>query len=86
MLARRKHVYFAMMGVCIALFVLAWSVVRLWSVPAAVAMCVVAMVIPPFAAITANRRGPEDRWWDDPSGDRKSDEWWDELDGKKRHG
>ncbi|WP_353943822.1 DUF3099 domain-containing protein [Streptomyces sp. HUAS MG91] len=97
MYARRKHAYFAMMGVCIALFVLAWGVVRLWSVPAAVIMCVVAMVIPPFAAIVANRRGPEDRWWDDPApgsrttagkedptGDRTSDEWWDELDGKKR--
>ncbi|MFD0057627.1 DUF3099 domain-containing protein [Streptomyces sp. NPDC127168] len=83
MYARRRHVYFAMMGICIALFVLAWGVVRLWSVPAAVAMCVVAMVIPPLAAIVANRRGPEDRWWDDPSGDPKSDEWWDELDGRK---
>ncbi len=47
-------------------------------------MCVVAMVIPPVAAMVANRRGPEDRWWDDPSGDPQSDEWWDELDGKKR--
>ncbi|GGS84689.1 hypothetical protein GCM10010206_54220 [Streptomyces cinerochromogenes] len=84
MYARRRHVYFAMMGVCIGLFVLAWGVVRLWSVPAAVGMCVVAMVIPPVAAMIANRRGPEDRWWDDPSGDPQSDEWWDELDGKKR--
>ncbi|MGW5041926.1 DUF3099 domain-containing protein [Streptomyces parvulus] len=83
MYARRRHVYFAMMGACIALFVLAWGVVRPWSVPAAVAMCVVAMVIPPLAAIVANRRGPEDRWWDDPSGDAQSDEWWDELDGRK---
>ncbi|MDQ0787807.1 hypothetical protein QFZ64_003304 [Streptomyces sp. B3I8] len=47
-------------------------------------MCVVAMVIPPVAAIVANRHGPDDRWWDDPSGDPKSDEWWDELDGRKR--
>ena len=45
----------------------AWAFVRLWSVPAAVGMCVVAMVIPPVAAMVANRRGPEDRWWDDPS-------------------
>ncbi|MET9292106.1 DUF3099 domain-containing protein [Streptomyces sp. NPDC003077] len=82
MYARRRRWYFAMMGVCIALFVLAWGVVRLWSVPAAVAMCVVAMVIPPFAAIVANRRGPDDRWWDDPgdSGDAESDRWWEELD------
>ncbi|MER7569005.1 DUF3099 domain-containing protein [Streptomyces sp. NPDC048523] len=86
MLARRRHAYFAMMGTCIGLFVLAWGVVRLWSVPVAVGMCVVAMVIPPLAAMVANRRGPDDRWWDDPSGDPKSDEWWDELDGKKRRG
>ncbi|WP_413966500.1 DUF3099 domain-containing protein [Actinacidiphila polyblastidii] len=71
-----------MMGTCVVLFVVAWSVVRLWSVPAAIAMCLVAMVIPPTAAIVANRRGPEDRWWDDPSGDPESDAWWDELDGK----
>lgn len=55
-----------MMGLCLSLFVVACAVVRLWSVPAAVAMCVVAMVIPPFAAIVANRKGPEDRWYDDP--------------------
>ncbi|MDT0452343.1 DUF3099 domain-containing protein [Streptomyces hesseae] len=84
--ARRKHLYFAMMGTCIFLFVMAWAVVRLWSVPAAVGLCLFAMVIPPVAAIVANRRGPEDRWWDDPSGDEKSDEWWDELDGKRRQG
>ncbi|WP_255954446.1 DUF3099 domain-containing protein [Streptomyces odontomachi] len=82
MYARRRHRYFLMMGICIGLFVLAWGVVRIWSVPAAVGMCVVAMVIPPCAAIVANRRGPEDRWWDDPTGDPKSDEWWDELDGR----
>jgi hypothetical protein len=86
MYARRRHTYFVMMGVCISMFVLAWAVVRIWSIPAAVAMCVVAMVIPPVAAITANRRGPEDRWWDETScGDRTSDEWWDELDGRTRH-
>jgi hypothetical protein len=63
--------YFVLMGICIALFVLAWGVVRLWSVPAAVGMCVVAMVIPPFAAIVANRRGPQDRWWDERDGDKR---------------
>ncbi|MBD2833092.1 DUF3099 domain-containing protein [[Kitasatospora] papulosa] len=67
MYARRRRVYFLMMGGCLFLFVSAWAFVRLWSVPAAVAMCVVAMVLPPVAAIVANRRGPEDRWWDDPS-------------------
>ncbi|KES07629.1 membrane protein [Streptomyces toyocaensis] len=97
MYARRRHAYFVMMGTCIVLFVLAWGVVRLWSVPAAVGMCLVAMVIPPLAAVVANRRGPDDRWWDDPPpssrlrssrgdphGDPQSDEWWDELDGRKR--
>jgi hypothetical protein len=80
--ARRRHWYFAMMGTCVVLFILAWSVVRLWSVPAAIAMCLTAMVIPPVAAIVANRRGPEDRWWDEDSGDQESDEWWAELDEK----
>ncbi|MFJ1594747.1 DUF3099 domain-containing protein [Kitasatospora albolonga] len=85
MYARRRRNYCLMMGGCVALFVSAWAVVRLWSMPAAVAMCLVAMVIPPVAAVLANRRGPEDLWWDDPSGDPKSDEWWDELDGRKRY-
>lgn len=67
MYERRRRVYFLMMGGCLFLFVSAWAFVRLWSIPAAVAMCVVAMVIPPVAAIVANRRGPEDRWYDDPS-------------------
>ncbi|SEO36783.1 hypothetical protein SAMN05216267_1024106 [Actinacidiphila rubida] len=74
-----------MMGTCVVLFIMAWAVVRLWSVPAAIAMCLVAMVIPPVAAIVANRRGPEDRWFDEPdgdSGDPESDAWWAELDGK----
>ncbi|MCZ9347570.1 DUF3099 domain-containing protein [Streptomyces sp. TRM76130] len=84
MYGRRRRVYFALMGACVALSVPAWGLVRLWSVPAAVALCVVAMVIPPFAAIVANRRGPDGRWWDDPSGDPEPDAWWDGLDGRKR--
>lgn len=55
-----------MMGGCLVLFVSSWAFVRLWSIPAAISMCVIAMVIPPLAAIVANRKGPEDRWWDDP--------------------
>lgn len=50
----RKRLYFWLMGICVALILLAWNVVRLWSVPAAVAMSVVAAVIPPVAAIVAN--------------------------------
>jgi hypothetical protein len=42
------------MGTCIGLILLAWNVVRLWSIPAAVAMSVVAAVIPPAAAILGN--------------------------------
>ncbi|KRF11315.1 hypothetical protein ASG90_16260 [Nocardioides sp. Soil797] len=52
--ARRRRIYFVMMGVCILLIVLAWNVVRLWSIPAAVIMSAVAAVIPPTAAILAN--------------------------------
>jgi hypothetical protein len=50
----RKRAYFWLMGLCLLLIVLAWNVVRLWSVPAAVAMSIVAAVIPPAAAIVAN--------------------------------
>lgn len=54
----RKRAYFWLMGGCLLLIVLAWNVVRLFSVPAAVAMSAVAAVIPPTAAIVANwRRG-----------------------------
>jgi hypothetical protein len=51
----QKKAYFWLMGTCIALILLAWNVVRLWSVPAAVIMSVVAAVIPPIAAIVGNR-------------------------------
>jgi hypothetical protein len=51
---RRKRAYFWLMGTCVVLIVLAWNVVRLWSVPAAVAMSIVAAVLPPVAAVVAN--------------------------------
>jgi hypothetical protein len=57
-----------MMGTCAVLIILAWNVVRLFSTPLAVAMSVVAAVIPPVAVIVANRgvRGGDgddhDRW------------------------
>lgn len=47
--------YFILMGLCILLIVLAWNVVRLWSVPAAIVMSVVAALIPPVAVIIGNR-------------------------------
>ncbi|MEU1369004.1 DUF3099 domain-containing protein [Streptomyces sp. NPDC005803] len=71
MYRRRRRAYFVMMGACLVLFVSAWAFVRLWSMPAAIAMCVVAMVIPPVAAMVANRKGPEDRWWDDPTAESR---------------
>jgi hypothetical protein len=52
--ARRKKAYFALMGTCVVLILLAWNVVRLWSVPVAIGMSVVAAVIPPVAAVVAN--------------------------------
>jgi len=53
----REHVYLAMMGTCLVLVVLAWTVVRLFSPGVAVAMSVVAAFIPPFAVMVANSRG-----------------------------
>jgi hypothetical protein len=50
----RKKLYFWMMGTCLALIVLAWNVVRFFSVPLAVGMSIVAAIIPPAAAIVAN--------------------------------
>lgn len=47
--------YFWLMGTCVALIVLAWNVVRFWSVPVAVGMSVVAALIPPVAAMLAGR-------------------------------
>ncbi|TIC79887.1 DUF3099 domain-containing protein [Nocardioides sp. GY 10113] len=53
-LRRRQRWYFALMGVCITLILLAWNVVRFWSTTAAVVMSAVAAVIPPIAVIVAN--------------------------------
>jgi hypothetical protein len=50
----RKRVYLAMMGGCLLLIILAWTVVYRYSDPAAIAMSAVALVVPPFAAIVAN--------------------------------
>jgi len=51
----RKKAYFWLMGTCIALILLAWNVVRLWSTTAAVVMSVIAACIPPIAVIVGNR-------------------------------
>ena len=47
--------YFWLMGTCVTLIVLAWNVVRFWSIPVAVGMSVVAALIPPVAAMLAGR-------------------------------
>jgi hypothetical protein len=52
---RDKRIYFLLMGACVLLIVLAWQVVRYFSVLAAIIMSAVAVVIPPAAAIIANR-------------------------------
>ncbi len=46
--------YYVLMGTCLTLIVLAWTLVRLWSTTAAAVMSLVAMAIPPIAAIVAN--------------------------------
>ncbi|HCB03629.1 MAG TPA: DUF3099 domain-containing protein [Nocardioides bacterium] len=57
------------MGGCLLLIVLAWNVVRLWSTTAAVAMSLVAAVIPPVAAIIGNLGALDDSQL--PSGDQR---------------
>jgi hypothetical protein len=52
--ARRRRAYSWLMGGCILLILLAWNVVRLWSVTVAVVMSAIAAVIPPAAAIVGN--------------------------------
>jgi Family of unknown function (DUF6343)/Protein of unknown function (DUF3099) len=51
----RARRYLIIMGTCLTLLVLAWGFVRLWSVPVAVGMSMVAMVLPPIAAVIANQ-------------------------------
>ena len=50
----RARRYLLIMGTCLGLLVLAWGLVRLWSVPLAIGMSMIAMVLPPIAAIVAN--------------------------------
>lgn len=57
---RDKRIYFALMGTCLTLIILAWVVIVHVSVLASVIMSAVALVIPPFAAIIANRASAVD--------------------------
>jgi Protein of unknown function (DUF3099) len=50
----RNRWYLVMMGSCLTLVALAWTVVRIYSVTVAVVMSVVALVIPPIAVIFVN--------------------------------
>jgi type II secretory pathway component PulM len=59
-LATRKRAYLIMMGTCVLLIVLAWTLIWRYSVTAATVMSAVALVVPPFAAIVANA-GPVNR-------------------------
>lgn len=56
--ARRRRRYLVMMGTCVLLLVLAWTWVRFYSVPAALAMSAVAALIPPTAAMVTNADSP----------------------------
>jgi len=59
-LGARRRVYLLMMGTCLLLIVLAWTLIWRFSVTAAVVMSAVALVVPPLAAIVANA-GPVNR-------------------------
>jgi hypothetical protein len=51
---RRNRWYFVMMGSCLTLVILAWTVVRLFSVTAAIVISAAALFIPPIAAMFVN--------------------------------
>jgi Protein of unknown function (DUF3099) len=50
----RNRLYFVLMGTCIGAVILAWTVVRIFSVTAAIVISVAVGLIPPIAAIVAN--------------------------------
>jgi Protein of unknown function (DUF3099) len=50
----RNRLYFVMMGGCIGAVILAWTVVRIFSVTAAIVISVTVGLVPPVAAIIAN--------------------------------
>jgi Protein of unknown function (DUF3099) len=57
----RNRVYFLMMGICLTLVIVAWTVVRIYSVTWAVVMSVIAMLIPPVAVMVANAGDEQSR-------------------------
>lgn len=52
---RRRRIYLTMMGTCILMFLLSWTVVVRFSPTAAAVLSAAALAIPPFAVIVANR-------------------------------
>ena len=56
-----KRLYFLLMAICIGLFVISWAVLDRYSTIAAAVVSVVALAIPPFAAIIANAASAVDR-------------------------
>jgi Protein of unknown function (DUF3099) len=56
-----KRLYFVLMAICIGLFVISWAVLDRYSVTAAAVVSIVALAIPPFAAIIANASSATDR-------------------------
>jgi NADH:ubiquinone oxidoreductase subunit 6 (subunit J) len=50
----RNRLYFLLMGGCIAAVILAWTVIRLYSVTAAIVISVAVMLVPPIAVMVAN--------------------------------
>ena len=56
-----KRRYFVLMTICVGLFVISWAVVARYSVLASVIISLVALAIPPFAAIVANVTSAADR-------------------------
>ena len=59
-LVPRERAYLILMGTCLVLIALAWTLIWRYSTVAAVAMSAVALCIPPFAVIIANA-GPRNR-------------------------
>jgi hypothetical protein len=63
----RNRAYFVLMGGCIVAVILAWTVVRLFSVPAAIGISVAVGLVPPVAAMVANAGDESSRHQDDSS-------------------
>jgi len=59
-LVSRERAYLILMGTCLVLIALAWTLIWRYSTVAAVTMSAVALCIPPLAVIIANA-GPKNR-------------------------